>query len=124
MAGNDKMKMKSVCFKCNINKWIVDYKEGCASMVSRTSVCLFCEQAEKIEKLQKSLKEKNVEIHKMKDQLIKLEAKVEEMNKSSKNSTIGNKEQVSCSGDLGNTGQGEKGASDVHCCKKSLQLEE
>ena len=104
MAGNKELKLKSVCFKCNVNKWIVDYKEGCSSKISRTSVCLSCEQAEKIEKLQKSLIEKDVELHRMKDHLIKLEAKVEEMAKSGKTSAVGNEERSVC-------------------CEKSLQLE-
>ena len=142
MAGNDKLKLKSVCFKCNVNKWIVDYKEGCSSKISRTSVCLSCEQAEKIEKLQKSLMEKDVEIHRMKDhlnkslmdkdveihrmrdQLNKLQAEVKEMKKSRENSTTGSEEGEGCSKDFSKERLEGKGACDSHGCKKSLQLEE
>ena len=55
-------KMKSVCFKCRINKWIVDYRGGCAENVSSKSICLSCEQSEKIEKLEKSVRERDCKI--------------------------------------------------------------
>ena len=38
-------KLKSVCLKCGVNKWAVDFREGCHSKLSSTSVCLSCEQA-------------------------------------------------------------------------------
>ena len=42
-------KLKSVCFRCKVNKWVVDFKEGSFADISSTSVCLFCEQATLIE---------------------------------------------------------------------------
>ena len=58
----DKMKMKSVCFKCRINKWIVDYRGGCAENISSKSICLSCEQSERMDRLEKSLREKDCKI--------------------------------------------------------------
>ena len=46
----DSKKLKHVCPDCKINKWIIDYKEGCAADLTRQSVCLFCQQAKEIEK--------------------------------------------------------------------------
>lgn len=51
--------LKSICFRCKVNKWIVDYKEGCAAKISTTSICLACEHAMKIEKLEKTMQEKD-----------------------------------------------------------------
>ena len=55
-------KMKSVCFKCHINKWIVDYRGECAENVSSKSIYLSCEQSEKIEKLEKLVRERDCKI--------------------------------------------------------------
>ena len=49
----DKLKLKHICPDCNLNKWVIDYKEGCASELTRTSICLFCQQAKEIEKVRK-----------------------------------------------------------------------
>ena len=49
----DNKKLKHVCPDCKVNKWIVDYREGCAANLTRQSVCLFCQQAKEIEKLKK-----------------------------------------------------------------------
>ena len=49
----DKLKLKHICPDCNLNKWVIDYKEGCASELTRSSICLFCQQAKEIEKVKK-----------------------------------------------------------------------
>ena len=91
MTGAEKL--KSICFKCGVNKWIVDYKEGCAANISRNSTCLFCQMAERIEKLEKENKNKdntmkdmekkmndrNNLMEKMENALSKLEKKVEDL---------------------------------------------
>ena len=95
--------LKSVCFKCKINKWIVDFKEGCAAKISTTSVCLACEHATKIERLEKTLQEKDVMINKLTNILEKLEKKVETLGKDKiqvNNLDLRNNEEVS-SHDLG-----------------------
>ena len=71
------LSLKSICFKCKINKWIVDFKEGCAAKISTTSVCLACEHAIKIEKLEKTIQEKDVIIKKMTALVENLGKKVE-----------------------------------------------
>ena len=53
----EKLKLKHVCPECKVNKWIVDYKEGCSSDLTRHSICLFCQQGKEIEKLRKENKE-------------------------------------------------------------------
>ena len=78
MGDKDKVKLKSLCYRCHVNKWIVDFKEGCAANISSISVCLACEQAEKISKLEKAMREKDIEIKKMKDIISKLQQKMEE----------------------------------------------
>ena len=65
MGDKDRVKLKSLCYRCHVNKWIVDFKEGCAANVSSISVCLVCEQAEKISKLEKAMREKDIEIKKI-----------------------------------------------------------
>lgn len=52
-------KLKRVCFKCNVSKWAVDFKEGCYSKLSSTSVCLFCDMKKEIEELKTKDDEKN-----------------------------------------------------------------
>ena len=46
-------KLKHKCPDCHLNKWIIDYKEGCASKLTRSSTCLFCQQAKEIDKMKK-----------------------------------------------------------------------
>ena len=82
MGDRDKVKLKSPCFRCHVNKWIVDFKEGCAANISSTSVCLACEQAEKIRKLEKAMQERDAEIKKMKDVISKLQQKMEEVDRA------------------------------------------
>ena len=67
MGDKDKVKLKSLGYRCHVNKWIVDFKEGCAANISSISVSLACEQSEKISKLEKAMREKDIEIKKMKD---------------------------------------------------------
>jgi len=79
MTGPEKL--KSICFKCKVNKWIVDFKEGCAAKISATSVCLACEQGIKIDKLERALQEKDVKIKKMIDIVENLGKKIEALEK-------------------------------------------
>ena len=37
---------KAICPRCQVNKWAVDYKEGCFEKITPTSICLFCELKE------------------------------------------------------------------------------
>ena len=53
----EKLKLKHTCAECKINKWCVDYKEGCAAELSRLSICLFCQQSREICKLKKEIEE-------------------------------------------------------------------
>ena len=84
MTGAEKL--KSICFKCRVNKWIVDYKEACAADISRNSTCLFCQMAERIEKLEKenkskdnAMKDMEKKMEKMENTISKLEKKVEDL---------------------------------------------
>ncbi|NEQ69830.1 MAG: hypothetical protein F6K21_30930 [Symploca sp. SIO2D2] len=52
-------KVKAVCSRCNVNKWAVDFKEGCYADISHNSVCLFCEMKEEYRKEVNALKEEN-----------------------------------------------------------------
>ena len=89
MSGQGGLKLKHCCFRCGINKWIVDYKEGCAADISATSICLFCEMAAKIQKQSDKIQKleeqeekiKNVEKEnlELKQRVVNLEALVKEM---------------------------------------------
>ena len=82
MVDKDRVKLKSLCYRCHVNKWIVDFKEERAANISSTSVCLACEQTEKISKLEKAMRENDTEIKKMKDIISKLQQKMEETDKT------------------------------------------
>ena len=78
--------LKCICFKCGVNKWIVDFKEACAADMSRKSTCLFCQMAERIEKLEKenkskdnAMKDMEKKMEKMENTISKLEKKVEDL---------------------------------------------
>ena len=70
----DRTKLKHVCPDCKTNKWIIDYKEGCAADLTRHSICLFCQQAREIEKLKKD----NLEL---KNMVKEIYSQIGEMNK-------------------------------------------
>lgn len=55
MASTTEKRLKAECFRCKINKWAADFKEGSITKISSTSVCLSCEQAAKIEAQQKEI---------------------------------------------------------------------
>ena len=57
-------KLKSLCYRCHVNKWIVDFKEGCAANISSI------------------MREKYIEIKKMKDIISKLQQKMEEADRT------------------------------------------
>lgn len=71
MAGPEKL--KSLCFKCRVNKWAVDFKEGCHSKLSTTSVCLSCEQAAVIVAQKKEIDMLKNRMQEQDDRLKKLE---------------------------------------------------
>ena len=54
-------------------------------------MCLACEQAKKISKLEKAMREKDIEIKKMKDIISKLQHKMEEANKTEREADQGEK---------------------------------
>ena len=67
MSGQGGLKLKHCCFRCGVNKWIVDYKEGCAADISATSICLFCELAAKIQKQSDKIQKLEEREEKIKD---------------------------------------------------------
>ena len=56
------LQLKAVCSRCKVNKWCVDFKEGCAANITSKSVCLFCELREKVDSQQKEIEELKKEI--------------------------------------------------------------
>ena len=66
-------KLKSVCSKCNINKWAVDFKEGSCSRISSISVCLSCEQAALIEEQKKEIESLKIKDQQKEDRIRTLE---------------------------------------------------
>ena len=98
-----------------VNKWIVDFKEGCAANISSISVCLACEQAEKINKLEKAMREKDIEIKKMKDIISKLQQKMEEADR-----TRGEADQVNTRGESAGCSSTERPSASY--CKQSQKL--
>ena len=72
-------RLKSICFRCRVNKWIVDYKGGCAANVSSISICLSCEQSEKIDKLERYVRERDSKIKALEDLVSKLGKKVDNL---------------------------------------------
>ena len=59
-------KLKADCFKCKVNKWAVDFKEGAYANISSTSVCLSCEQAALIEEQIKKIEAQKKEVDRLK----------------------------------------------------------
>ena len=117
MGDKDRVKLKSLCYRCHVNKWIVDFKEGCAANISSISVCLACEQAEKISKLEKAMQEKDIEIKKMKDIISKLQQKMEEADR-----TGGEADQVNTRGESAGCSGNETPSASY--CKQSQKLGE
>ena len=74
-------KLKSLCFKCGINKWIVDFKQGSYSEISATSVCLFCEQAALIEAQKKEIDRLKTREQERDDRIRKLEEYISKIEK-------------------------------------------
>ena len=66
-------KLKSVCSKCNIKKWAVDYREGCYDKLSSRSVCVSCEQAALIEMQGKEIERLKAREQQRDDKIRKLE---------------------------------------------------
>ena len=112
MGHKDKVKLKSLCYRCHVNKWIVDFKEGCAANISSINVCLACEQAEKISKL-----EKDIEIKKMKDIISKLQQKMEEADRTEREA-----DQVNNRGEGAGCSSNERPSPSY--CKQSQKLGE
>lgn len=97
---------KSICFKCKVNKWIVDYKEACASKISTTSVCLMCEHTTKTEKLERAVQEKDVMLKRMTTVVEKLGKRVEALERERMQNNVidlGNSSgEGSCEPDIAN----------------------
>ena len=74
-------KLKSVCSKCNINKWAVDFKEGSCSRISSISVCLSCEQAALIEEQKKEIESLKIKDQQKEDRIRTLEEYVRKIEK-------------------------------------------
>ena len=117
MGDKDRVKLKSLCYRCHVNKWIVDFKEGCAANISSISVCLACEQAEKISKLEKAMREKDIEIKKMKDIISKLQQKMEEADRTEREA-----DQVNTRGESAGCSSNERPSASY--CKQSQKLGE
>ena len=117
MGDKDRVKLKSLCYRCHVNKWIVDFKEGCAANISSISVCLACKQAEKISKLEKAMREKDIEIKKMKDIISKLQQKMEEADRTEREA-----DQVNTRGESAGCSSNERPSASY--CKQSQKLGE
>ena len=117
MGDKDRVKLKSLCYRCHVNKWIVDFKKGCAANISSISVCLACEQAEKISKLEKAMREKDIEIKKMKDIISKLQQKMEEADRTEREA-----DQVNTRGESAGCSSNERPSASY--CKQSQKLGE
>ena len=74
--------LKSTCHKCGRIKWNIDFQEECPADISRTSICIACTHACKIDKLEKMFQEKDNEVNKMKLVIEKLEQRVKELEKT------------------------------------------
>lgn len=74
-------KLKSVCFKCSVNKWAVDFREGCHSKLSTTSVCLSCEQASLIEAQKREIESLKMREQEHDDRIKKLEEHISKLEK-------------------------------------------
>ena len=71
-------KLKHKCPDCHLNKWIIDYREGCATELTHSSICLFCQQAKEIDKVKKE----NLEL---KNHIKELFAAIKELRTSNQN---------------------------------------
>lgn len=94
-------KLKSVCFKCKVNKWAVDFRKGCYSQLSSLSVCLACEQNEKIllqtkeiELLKTRDSEKDKKIEDLEKQVLKMKQLLEKINCKKEESAASNIEEL------------------------------
>ncbi|MEL7079453.1 MAG: hypothetical protein AAGM46_26485 [Cyanobacteria bacterium J06582_2] len=74
MPGPESLKAK--CYDCNAKKWCVDFREGCSANISRTSVCITCTLAKRVEKLEKQNSDKDKSEREDKDKVSNLEKMV------------------------------------------------
>ena len=72
-------KLKADCFKCKVNKWAVDFKEGAYANISSTSVCLSCEQAALIAQQKKEIDRLKIKEHENDERIRKLEEYISEI---------------------------------------------
>ena len=86
-------KLKSVCFKCNVSKWAVDFKEGCYSELSSKSVCLFCDLKGEIEILKNKDIENNRIIQDLVSQISVMKKQLDRVNKKQDESKPSNVDQ-------------------------------
>ena len=80
-------------------------------------MCLACEQAEKISKLEKAMREKDIEIKKMKDIISKLQQKMEEADRTEREG-----DQVNTRGESAGCRSNERPSASY--CKQSQKLGE
>ena len=70
-------RLKALCYKCGVNKWIVDFRGACASNISSVSICLSCEQETMIAKKEERIQKLENELRIVKEIVSKLEKKLE-----------------------------------------------
>ena len=79
MTGTEKL--KSVCSRCKVKKWVVDFKEGSYSKISSESVCLSCDQAALIEEQKQEIEKLKSRDRENEDRIRKLEEYVKKIEK-------------------------------------------
>ena len=86
----EKLKLKHVCPECNVNKWIVDFKEGCSADLTRKSICLFCQQGNELEKLRKE----NMELKNKVQEIYSILTNIQKSNKELNNEVVSNGKDI------------------------------
>ena len=86
----EKMKLKHVCPECKINKWIVDFKEGCSADLTRKSICLFCQQGNELEKLRKE----NMELKNKVQEIYSILTNIQKSNQELNNEIVSNGKDI------------------------------
>lgn len=82
-------KVKAVCSRCKVNKWAVDFKEGCFADITHNSICLFCEMKEEYRKMFSEMKEEyRQELNAVKEENKKLRQEINDLKKRSSTSKI------------------------------------
>ena len=82
--------VKAVCSRCKVNKWCVDYKEGCIAKINSDSICLFCELKIKIESQEEKIASQGKEIMELKKEIVDLRKEKESVEVDKGNKEITN----------------------------------